>query len=314
MSPDPEPPEPPALPVTAAVVLDHPAAHGPFHTHCENCATKLAGPFCSQCGQHDFEFHRSFWHVFLEGLESFLHFDSKLFRTVVTLLIRPGRLTADFNAGKRASQMPPLRLYIFVSLVFFFLLFLDQKAPARLFQSDLAPAAGKTGTPASAPDLIPREQQAKSPYLQWVNTQAQRAAEPQHQRELIDRFMHALPKMLLFCLPLFALYTRVLFRKAGLVYLQHLVLALHFHTLIFLWAMLKDGWLFLAGFVGPDAAGFLEAVFNVWLLLYPFLMFRHLFAGSWLKTIVKTGLFGVAYSFTLVFAALVGGFILFAML
>jgi len=340
MSDAPEPPDP-TLPVESAVAADQVAAHateghghhGPFHTHCENCGTKLEGPYCHKCGQHDFEFHRSFWHVFLEGLESFLHFDSKLFHTVATLIFRPGRLTAAFNAGKRTAQMPPLRLYIFVSLVFFFLFFLDHRSPDRLFERDLAltgqvvetgeaeqaketPAPVIAGAPAAPGENAarPPEETERTPFVQWLEAQGRRAADPEHQREMVEKFMHALPKMLLLCLPFFALYTRLLFRKAGLVYLQHLVLALHFHTLILLWSMLKDGWVFLADLASPSAAGLLKGVFNLWLCVYPFLMFRHLFPGSWAKTILKTGLLVSLYTCTLLFASLVGGFIIFAML
>jgi hypothetical protein len=136
MSADPEPPDP-ILPAGNALATDQAAAHltsahghhGPFHEHCENCGTKLAGPFCHRCGQHDFEFHRSFWHVFLEALENLFHFEGKFFRNIVTLLFQPGRLTADFNAGKRAAQMPPFRLYVFVSFIFFLLIFLGADKP-----------------------------------------------------------------------------------------------------------------------------------------------------------------------------------------
>jgi hypothetical protein len=390
MSDVPEPPES-TLPVETAIAADQAAAqateghghHGPFHTHCENCGTKLEGPFCHKCGQHDFEFHRSFWHVFLEGLESFLHFDSKLFHTVATLLFQPGRLTAAFNAGKRASQMPPLRLYIFVSLVFFFLFFLNNHAPDRLVGNALGPnvnvvtpdeeaikrawteagesfahkaegkrtvdlvreAAEKTRLAAEAgrakarepdhPAAPAAETSAESddhpappsgtdakkpgrthnaPFVQWLEAQGRRLSDPEQQRGMIEKFMHALPKILLFCLPFFALYTRVLFRKAGLVYLQHLVLALHVHTMILIWSMLKNGWVFLAGLASPAAAAWIATVFNIWLFLYPFLMFRRLFAGSWVKTVFKTGLLCSVYGCTLVFAALIGGFIIFAML
>ncbi len=59
---------------------------------------------------------------------------------------------------------------------------------------------------------------------------------------MVKGFIHALPKLILICVPFFALYTRFLFRKTGQVYLQHLVLALHFHTFIFLWLMFTNGW------------------------------------------------------------------------
>ncbi|MDQ5980028.1 MAG: hypothetical protein QG602_3003, partial [Verrucomicrobiota bacterium] len=167
MSVEPEPPEPPSLPVQDAVAADQAAAHtteshdhhGPFHTHCENCGTKLEGPWCHKCGQHDFEFHRSFWHVFMEALETLFHFEGKFFRNIVTLLFRPGVLTADFNAGKRATQMPPFRLYIFVSFIFFLLIFLGEKEdnfvretkgkPHQGFSIDGAPVVLGLDDPAS---------------------------------------------------------------------------------------------------------------------------------------------------------------------
>lgn len=390
MTPDPETPDliPPPLPVESAIAADQVAAHtaeghghhGPFHSHCENCGTKLEGPFCHKCGQHDFEFHRSFWHVFLEGLESFLHFDSKLFQTVATLIFRPGRLTKEFNAGKRASQMPPLRLYIFVSLVFFFLFFLDSEAPDRFSHRGVAPnakvhepddetkqeirqaweeagkeladkphgkravdiireAAEKTqaaqlaraseqaeksvvadapkteGTsPAPPTETKPRKKASDSEFLRWLKAQGERASDPEHQREMAEHFIHAVPKLLLFCLPVFALYTRVLFRKSGLVYLQHLVLALHFHTVIFLWSMMKDGWVFLAGFVSSGLATAVAVAAWIWLLIYPVLMLRELFGNSWVKTVFKAGLLCSVYFMTLSFAAAVAGFLIFAML
>uniref|UniRef100_UPI00404A33F3 DUF3667 domain-containing protein n=1 Tax=Cephaloticoccus sp. TaxID=1985742 RepID=UPI00404A33F3 len=82
--------------------------HTAGHTHCENCGTELKGPYCHRCGQHDFDINRSFTHTFLEALENFFHFDTKLFRNLIALLFQPGRMTAEFNAGKRASQVPPL--------------------------------------------------------------------------------------------------------------------------------------------------------------------------------------------------------------
>ncbi|HYP17616.1 MAG TPA: DUF3667 domain-containing protein, partial [Opitutus sp.] len=44
--------------------------------------------------------------------------------SVAWLLATPGRLTAEFNAGRRASQVPPLRFSIFVAALFFLLLHL----------------------------------------------------------------------------------------------------------------------------------------------------------------------------------------------
>src|SRR5665213_2904880 len=88
-------------------------------THCQNCCAPLLGPYCSACGQHDVDYHRSLWPILEDSLEGFLHVDGKFFRTVRLLFTRPGFLTKEFNAGRRVAYTQPLRLYIFASLLFF---------------------------------------------------------------------------------------------------------------------------------------------------------------------------------------------------
>ncbi len=355
MPPDPEPPDfpSPPPPLAAALVADAvvahaatpaaPGHHGPTHTHCENCAAPLQGPYCHRCGQHDFDINRSFGHTFLEALENFFHFDTKLFRNIVTLLFRPGRLTADFNGGKRASQVPPFRFYVFISILFFFLTFIDGDRKSPLVYDPEQPAASpdtaagsnpgttddstpatkplrrvdqlraaadaireeavqdlnaaeETAAPAATPARTPRPEPA---FVRALVAKAEKMQDPHGRAQVGHAFLGALPKLLLLCLPFFALYTRFLFRKSGRVYLQHLVLALHFHTFVFIWLMVRDGWSFLAGLPGWGLDGWVTLAGNLWLCVYPFLMLRHLFANSWPRTLVKTALLGFAYALTL---------------
>jgi hypothetical protein len=89
---------------------------------CENCAAALAGPFCSQCGQRHHEHPvESFWHFLQEATEDMTHADSRLWRTLRALLIRPGALTREFLDGHRVRYLPPVRLYLVVSVMFFFI-------------------------------------------------------------------------------------------------------------------------------------------------------------------------------------------------
>ena len=89
--------------------------------HCLNCGTPLQGPFCHYCGQPDKNLMRFFPVLLREMLEDFMDFDSRFMRTLKPLLFRPGRLTRDYLDGRRFRYVPPLRLYIFSSLAFFFL-------------------------------------------------------------------------------------------------------------------------------------------------------------------------------------------------
>jgi hypothetical protein len=89
---------------------------------CMNCGTALMGPFCHYCGQPDKNLMRFFPALLRELLEDFMDFDSRFMRTIKPLLFKPGKLTRDYLDGRRFRYVPPLRLYIFSSLVLFFLI------------------------------------------------------------------------------------------------------------------------------------------------------------------------------------------------
>lgn len=91
----------------------------PPGTPCANCQTPLAGTYCHGCGQLAEDFHKSVWKLAVEALESFFHLDGRLARTIPRLIGRPGRLTRDYLDGKRASQVPPLRLFLVILLLTF---------------------------------------------------------------------------------------------------------------------------------------------------------------------------------------------------
>ena len=57
-----------------------------------------------------------------EWFEDLGSLDSRLWRTLSALLFRPGLLSAEFNAGRRAAYLPPFRLYLIVSFIMFLLL------------------------------------------------------------------------------------------------------------------------------------------------------------------------------------------------
>jgi hypothetical protein len=88
---------------------------------CLNCGTGLKGPFCYFCGQPDRNFMRFFPVLLRDLMEDLLDLDSRFIRTMKPLLFKPGRLTRDYLEGRRFRYSPPMRLYIFSSIVFFLL-------------------------------------------------------------------------------------------------------------------------------------------------------------------------------------------------
>ena len=88
---------------------------------CLNCSTELKGPFCYYCGQPDRNFMRFFPALLRDLMEDLLDLDSRFIRTIKPLLFKPGKLTRDYMDGRRFRYAPPMRLYIFSSIVFFLL-------------------------------------------------------------------------------------------------------------------------------------------------------------------------------------------------
>lgn len=86
---------------------------------CENCHTPLHGEFCHQCGQSVHNPIRHAGHALEEVFESFWHLDGRVFRTLRDLL-RPGHTALEYLAGHRQRYLPPLRIFVIMSLLAFF--------------------------------------------------------------------------------------------------------------------------------------------------------------------------------------------------
>ena len=87
---------------------------------CGNCMEPVPGRFCAQCGQEDRTYLLSLRELLSDFFGDLINFDSRFFKTMVPLLFRPGYLTAEYIRGRRQTYFPPVRLYIFISIVFFF--------------------------------------------------------------------------------------------------------------------------------------------------------------------------------------------------
>ena len=105
----------------------------PAYTYCKNCGRKLKGMYCSQCGQYALDIEQPFWKYMLQYIENVYQFDTKVWNTLYLLFRKPGFLTREFNAGKINSYVHPMRLFMFISCLFF------------LFTFSLAPGSIKDG-------------------------------------------------------------------------------------------------------------------------------------------------------------------------
>ena len=108
---------------------------------CLNCGHVLHGQYCGICGQRSSSRLISLWGLIAEGLGDLLDMDSRLWRTLRALLLRPGYLTAEYLEGRRAKFMPPFRMYLAFSLLFFITAFFGMNDIQVMFDADADQAA-----------------------------------------------------------------------------------------------------------------------------------------------------------------------------
>lgn len=87
--------------------------------NCLNCGHHVEEHFCTHCGQENIEVREDAFHMLTHAVADYFHFESKFFSTIKPLLVKPGMLTKEYVSGKRVSFIHPIRLYIFISIVFF---------------------------------------------------------------------------------------------------------------------------------------------------------------------------------------------------
>ncbi|MBL7865949.1 MAG: DUF3667 domain-containing protein [Cyclobacteriaceae bacterium] len=93
------------------------------HKNCLNCGAELKGRFCHQCGQKDLAQRQTLGELLSNFVSSFSEYEGKFLLTARYLITRPGFLALDYNAGRRERYFHPVRMYAFISFIFFLIFF-----------------------------------------------------------------------------------------------------------------------------------------------------------------------------------------------
>jgi len=114
--------------------------HYRHENNCLNCGTILEGKFCHNCGQENLEIKESFGHMMNHAISDYFHFDHQFFHTLKPLLFKPGYLTNEYMAGRRVQYLHPIKMYIFISIVYFLMFFQEKNG---LVQVQETPGSAK---------------------------------------------------------------------------------------------------------------------------------------------------------------------------
>jgi len=112
-----------SFPAAEGMVDAEDSGKGGHNEYCLNCGTKLTDKFCPHCGQKDLPRRQTLGELWENFLSSFFSFEGKFFRSAKLLILKPGFLAVEYNAGRRESYYHPARMYVFVSFIFFLIFF-----------------------------------------------------------------------------------------------------------------------------------------------------------------------------------------------
>jgi Protein of unknown function (DUF3667) len=292
---------------------------------CGNCGAALMGPYCSNCGQHAHESARSISALFHDAWHLLSHVDGRLWQSLYLLLLRPGRLTQEYFAERRVRYLPPVRLYLVMSVLIFAFVFV--LSPDSDDRSSGLPSDGKTSAAQSAQgsetgaagdqaekigktDLLRKKRGgftldtsdcAKSySSLKWLDKPLRRACMRQVStggQAVTSAFLRNIPKMMFVFVPMIALVMLILYWRPPRYYVEHLVFFLHIHAAVFLILLLEAlvGWMVAS--LGWRTFGewviLFTTLYSVW---YVYRAMRVYYAqGRWL-TLGKFIFVGFAYT------------------
>lgn len=268
---------------------------------CGNCETPLRGRYCPVCGQDSYSRVTSVRELMHDFFGDYLNFDSRLVRSLLPLIGRPGYLTNEYLAGRRARYIPPLRLYLFISVAFFFLLSLASLRPEWLNVNLAADQPDKAAQVQVSVDQVNGEL-AREP--EWVQRLARQGmAAKNNPRAFMSAMIGKLPTMMFLLLPLFAFFLKVLYIRSHRYYVEHLFFSFHYHAVVFLAALI-----FLVTYAVAENFGVRTITDNIgtalwaYLTLYLILAMRKTYTQGWFKTLFKWSILAIAYGIAMILA------------
>jgi hypothetical protein len=378
-----------------------PRDHAP-KVFCANCGAELLGQTCYACGQPVKGMVRHLSSILADVFDTILNIDSRIFRTLWPLLVKPGFLTNEYLAGRRVRYVTPFRLYFFLSVVAFLVMAISLDATLELGDTvrgdvgeksiaaaqssedvlarrdaaiaELEKARSAPGLDAKAlrgidkaEDQIRAHADKRLAYLKLAedakaksapappDPDAEKAKEDfnfeiggkrwdpntspiqigwlpafvnarlnvlaRHTMQNLPRIkknpkpfligaFSSLPQVLFVLMPLFAMLLKIFYLFKRRLYMEHLIVALHSHSFIFLslllltltglardWANTAAPWL-------TGTLGLVMFALGWWIPIYLLIMQKRVYRQGWFFTVFKYLAIGLCYTIMITFGIL----------
>lgn len=232
----------------------------------------MNGRYCAACGQEARPLNPDVRTLLHDVAEEVLSFDGRILRTLRRLFTAPGFLTREHVEGRRASWLPPLRLYLLASVVYF-------------------------GLVAMVGDRVVRIQVSGDEKVDVVLQGMGFRNEEELRQALAIARATWMPRVMFVLVPAFAWLVSRVRRTAGRRYPAHVIFALHLHAAWFAARSLTT----LAAAPMPEGVrGAIESLTSLYIVVYLGLAFRTAYGGTTGLAVRDTLIVVLVYGFVLV--------------
>jgi hypothetical protein len=288
--------------------------------YCLNCSTPLVDVYCAHCGQKDIPRRQTLGELCFNFLSSFSGYESKFLQTTKFLILRPGFLAREYNAGKRERYFHPARMYVFISFIYF-LLFTslpqanEEKSIVNITSDttdiDLNKSANKVETREQYDSLqstLPLTDRdgwlvRKWKYREFELQKAFTSNPKEFESKAIAEFTAHFSQVFFLLLPVFAFVLWLLYVRHDIFYYEHLVFSICFYNFFFIAGSL----VMVANFFSWTR--WLGVIMEWAIFIYLLLAMKRTYNQSWSKTILKYGAFITLFGICIVFGLLLNLFV-----
>lgn len=263
---------------------------------CRNCGAPAPGRFCASCGQTTAIKPPTARGFVFGFIEHYVAIEGALWRTLGALLLSPGRLTLEYFAGRRGRYISPLRLYLTFSLILFAVIGMT-RGDLKLGTASLhfqAEAPAKRAADDAGLNFNPRLDSSNLPaWLRRPFAGIENMSSAERSEHLRRGMNKSLPYVMMLLVPLLALIMQLAYRNRRRLYGEHLVVAFHAQTVVFIFMLLS----------APPWPLWIGNLLLTVLVAHSALALRNIYGGRILPTLMRLAVIMVVYG-ALVFVTL----------
>ena len=254
------------------------------NTTCQNCGDEVKVRFCPSCGQENTETKKSFHYLFTHFIEDLVHYDNGFWKAIKYLIFKPYILTIEYLNGKRKKYVAPVKLFIFMNFLCFFLSGMLSYETESIDKVKDVPAKKQSDVNLTV------NGGSNSNFISKKLTELDKKYTANEIFEKAgENIVHYLPKVLFAYLPFFALFLWLFHNKKRWWYFDHGIFTFHFFSSILLLISIHN---ILDFILFKLEWSIIQDVLNLLLLIYIMYLFykshKQLYLETRLKSFLKT--------------------------